>query len=216
MLQTVDKIIGLENTKLYNGKRYFNTYKATENNHNFYKTPNSIKGNVVYNDAKFYNVNLKYDLFLDQLIFEPIGERRFINIELIRDKVSSFKLNNNNFINSKFIKANNNTTTGYLEIIQTSPSLVLYAKRKKFVSSKIKNNSVLYLFSEKSLFYLSYNNEFKEIQNTKSFRKLFVDYDDELKEIIKENKSRFKKDREGFYKFLAQWIVFKQNTNSTN
>lgn len=215
-LQTFDKIIGLENTKLYNGKRYYNIYKSSEDNHNLFTSPNFLKGDVVYDGASFFNINLKYNLFNDQLIFKPDGDKGFINIELIRDKVLSFKLNDHHFINSKTLKENNNLISGYLEVIYNTPSLKLYAKRKKTVTERIRQNKLVYLFTNEPIFYLLHNGKLSEIKSTKSFKKIFPNYNKELKTEIKDNKKRFEKDEEGLFLFLTQWLDFKLNTKSIN
>lgn len=216
MLQTFDKIIGLENTKLYNGSRYYNIYKATDDNHNFFSAPNFIKGNVEYDNATFYNVNLKYDTFNDELIFQPTGNKSFINVELIKDKVTSFTLLSHNFINSKDLKENNNIVSGYLQVIYNSQNLTLYAKRKKNVSERIRSNKLVYLFSNEPSYYLLYNDTLHDIKSNKSFRKIFPNLAKALKTEIKENKTRFEKDEEGLLLFLTQWIDFNIENKSTN
>jgi hypothetical protein len=215
-LQTFDKIIGLENTKLYNGKRYYNIYKSSENNHNFFTSPNFIKGDVTYDGDTFFNVNLKYDAFNDQLIFKPNGDKSFINIELIRDKVLQFKLKKHHFINSKTITNNSDLVSGYLEIIYNTPNLKLYAKRKKTVTERIRQNRLVYLFSNEPSFYLYYAGNLTEIRSSKSFKKIVPIFNKELKTELKDNKKRFAKDDESFYLFITQWLDFKLKTNSTN
>lgn len=216
MLQTFDKIIGLENTKLYNGKRYYNIYKATDNNHNFFTASNFIKGDIIYDGSPFYNTNLKYDIFNDQLIFKPNGDKGFINIELIQDKVLSFSFKNHHFVNSNTITENKGLITGYVEVIYKTASLTLYAKRKKTVTERIRGNKLVYLFSNEPSFYLSHAGILSEIKSSKSFKKIFPDLSKDLKSEIKDTKKRFEKDDEGLFLFLTQWLDFKLKTNSTN
>ena len=214
MLQTFDNIIGLENTKLYNGKRYYNIYKATEGNHNFFTAPNFIKGSVNYDDAVFYNTNLKYDTFNDQLIFKPNGDKGFINIELIQDKVLEFNFKNHHFINSNTIVENKSLVSGYVEVIYKTATLSLYAKRKKTVTERIRGNKLIYLFSNEPSFYLSYAGSLNEIKSNNSFKKIFPNLSKDLKTEIKDNKDRFEKNDESFFLFLTQWLDFKLQTNS--
>ncbi|WP_452224736.1 hypothetical protein [Lacinutrix chionoecetis] len=215
-LKTFDKIIGLENTKLYNGKRYYNIYKSTEDNHNFFSSPNFLKGDVYYDGEAFLDVDLKYDVFNDQLIFQPEGEKGFINVELIQEKVANFQFQDHYFINTKNINENKELVSGYLEIIYTTSTLKLYAKRKKTVSERIRRNKLYYLFTKNPTYYLSYNGNLNEINSAKSFRKIFPELAKELKNEAKENKKRFRDNDEGLYKFLTQWLDFKISTNSTN
>lgn len=216
MLQTFDKIIGLENTKIYNGKRYYNIYKVTKDNHNFFTAPDFIKGNVVYDGASFFNTNLKYDTFNDKLIFEPNGDKAFINIELIKDKVESFSFNTHHFVNSKSIIENKDLVNGYLEVLHQTQTLTLYAKRKKTVTERIRGNSLVHLFSNEPSFYIRHADTFSKIKSSKSFRKLFPNFNKELKTEIRENNNRFKKDDEALFLFLTQWLDFKLQTNSSN
>lgn len=216
VLRTFDEIIGLENTKLYNGKRYYSIYKSSEENHNFFTSPNFIKGNINYDGDSFFNVNLKYDTYNDELIFKPNGDKGFINIELIQNKITSFKLRDHHFINSKDLKENNNLVNGYLEIIYNTPTLKLFVKRKKVVTERIKQNKLVYLFSNEPSFYLTHDAVLSEIKSSKTFKKIFPNLGKELKTEIKENKKRFEKNHEGLLLFLTQWLDFKLNSNSTN
>ncbi len=214
MLETFDAIIGLENTKLYNGKRHYNTYKVTKENHNFFTSPIFIKGNVNYNEATFYNVNLKYDIFKDQLIFKPNKTNAYINIELIQDKVTSFELEDHNFVNSNTIIENQDIVTGYLEVIYKTNTLTFYAKRKKMVKERVKGNKLIYLFNDDPSYYLYYAHTFSEIKSSNSFKKLLPTLSKDLKIEIKESKNRF--ETEGLLTHLAKWADLKLQTKSTN
>lgn len=214
-LETFDKIIGLENTKLNNGSRYYNLYKVSDENHNFFSAPSFIKGDVTYDDDTFYNVDLKYDLFNDELIYQPNGSKAFINVELIKDKVLKFNFKDHQFIKSENITGNNDLVSGYLEIVYNTPNLKLYAKRKKTVTERIRQNKLVYLFSNEHSFYLYYAGKLNEIKSTNSFKKIFPVFSKELKTEIKENKKGFEKNEEGFLLFLTKWLDFKLKTNSS-
>jgi len=205
-----DNIVGQEKTKLYNGKRYYNIYKSTKNNHNFFNTPDYVKGNVVYDGDPFFNVDLKYDLLNDQLIFRPSEEKSFVNTELIKDKVLKFSFNDHQFINAKSLK-NNSLVSGFLEVIYSSSRFNIYAKRKKTVTERIINSKLTYLFSNEPSFYIIYKEQLTKIDSKKTFRKIFNTYSKELKTEINKNKKRFNKNNEGLYLYLAQWIDFKLN-----
>lgn len=214
-LETFDEIIGLENQKLYNGLRYYNLYKVSDENHNFFSAPNFIKGDVTYDGDTFYNVDLKYDLFNDELIFQPNGTKAFINVELIKDKVLKFNFSDHQFIKSKNIIGNNDLVSGYIEIVYDTSNLKLYVKRKKTITERIRQNKLVYLFSNEPSFFLYYAGKLNEIKSTNSFKKIFPIFSKELKIEIKENKKSFDKNEEGFLLFLTKWLDFKLKTNSS-
>ncbi|WP_044398026.1 hypothetical protein [Lacinutrix sp. Hel_I_90] len=215
-LEIFDKIIGPENTKLYNGKRYYNLYKSTLNNHNFFKQPNYQKGDVFYDGQYFINVDLKYDLFVDKLIFKPVGEKSYLNIELIKNKIDSFSFQNHKFINSAILQENEDFLSGFLEVIYTSPLMQLYAKRRKTVSERIKQTRLTYTFYTEDLYFLSYNSILYEINSSKDFGKIFLTLRKEIKKTSKENKERFRNNDEDLYLYLITFINFRLNTNKAN
>jgi len=53
-----DNIVGLENTGLFNGKRYYNAYKATPDNNNFFFSPYFVKGVVVYDNQVYTHIDM--------------------------------------------------------------------------------------------------------------------------------------------------------------
>lgn len=215
-LEIFDQIIGLENTKLYNGKRYYNLYKSTLGNHNFFAQPNYQKGHVYYDGQNFTNIDLKYDVFNDKLIYKPNGEKSFLNIELIENKVDSFSFHQNKFINASLIKGHTGMVSGLVEVIYNVPLIKLYAKRKKTVAERIKQNQLTYTFYEADSYYLSYNNSLYEIDSSKDLRKLFPKLNKAIKKQAKENKKRFHDDTEGLYLHLINYINFELNTNNAN
>jgi hypothetical protein len=215
-LEIFDEIIGPENTKLYNGKRYYNIYKSTLDNHNFFKQPNYHKGNVFYDGQYFINVDLKYDVFTDKLIYKPTGEKSFLNIELIENKIDSFSFYKHKFINSAVLEQNKGLVSGLLEVIYTSPTIKLYAKRRKTVTERIKQTQLTHIFYKADRYYLLYNNVLYEIDASKDLRKIFLSLSKDIKKGAKANKRKFKNDDEGLYLYLINLINFKLNTNNPN
>jgi len=195
-----DDIVGIENTKLYNGNRYYNIYKITEDNHNFFFTPEYIKGEVVYDNESFYNIDLKYDALKDVLVSKLDDKKSFVNLELIKNKVKSFIINEHKFINVDAFIGNNKALNGFAELIASNNNYTFLIKRKKEVRERIKGSKIVHLFNEANLYFLYLNGELHKIKSYKSLRKQFPDYEKAIKTYYESNKLLVKNNE---YQFMV-------------
>jgi hypothetical protein len=182
-----DNLTGLESTKLYNGNRYYDLYKISEDNHNFFNSPEYIIGEVVYDNEAFYNIELKYDALKDVLVSKLNDEKSFINLELIKQKVKQFTINNHHFINvdpilkSKYL-------SGFAELITASDNFTFLVKRKKEMRERIKGDKLVYIFYETNTYFLYLKGEVHKIKSYKSLRKRFPDYEETINTYYESNK----------------------------
>lgn len=212
-----DNLTGIENTKLYNGNRYYNTYKISETNHNFFYAPEYVKGDVVYDNEFFYNIDLKYDALKDVLVSKLDDKKSFVNLELIKQKVKSFTINNHKFINVDLI-INSKELNGFAELITSSKNYTFFVKRKKEVRERIKGNKVVHLFYETNTYFLYSKGEVHKIKSYKSLRKQFPDYETAINTYYKSNRLLVKNNEyqfmTGLFKRLDETITnTSQKTN---
>lgn len=204
-----DNIVGLENTSLFNGKRYYNTYKTIPSNTNFFKFTDYTKGNVTYNNQPFYEVDLKYDVTTDQLITKLTGDKSYINIELVKDKVTDFQIDKHHFINSKSLLKDDVSDLGFLEIAYSSDHYKFLIKRDKKVSKKLDNKKYVFVFKTDDVFYLFYNDELHPISSYRTVHKILPNRKKDIKSFYKFNKKLFKKDEGQFFISLFKNLEFK-------
>ena len=123
-----DSILGQPNIGLFNGVAYIEKYKMINENHKFYKYSNFVKGNLVYDDKPFNNVLLKYDVFEDQLIVKsklsPFESETLLN----QDKINSFQIDDNDFINISIELKNGDLMEGFFEVLLSHKSVNIYKK----------------------------------------------------------------------------------------
>ncbi len=204
-----DNIVGLENTGLFNGKRYYNAYKTTPNNTNFYIFTDFSKANVVFDKQPYYNVDLKYDVTTDQLITKLNNNLSYINIQLVKNKVSSFNIDNHHFINSKLLLNDSIPDLGFLEIVYTTPLYKFLIKRIKRVSKELENKKYVFTFRSYDVYYFFFEDKLYEISSYKDLRKIMPDLKKDINDFYRNNKKLLKSDEELFVVNLLKQLEYK-------
>jgi len=172
-----DSIVNIENTNLINGSRFTDNYRSTKQNHRFFNSYEFLTGSLIYEAQPFFDLNIKYDLYKDQVILQLPNEKNYFNVNLITDKISEFKIGNQQFKNFKnhasLLKLN---MTGFLEIIHSSEVLNLYVKHKKSRKEVIKRNRLEHLFKARKSYLLLYNDIFYLIKSKKDVKRIFPNF----------------------------------------
>lgn len=205
-----DNIVGLENTNIFNGKRYYNAYRTTANNTNFFKFTDYIKGNVIYNNQPFFDLDLKYDVTTDQLITKLTGDKGYINIELVKNKVNRFQIDKHHFINSKFLLKDSAIDLGFLELVHTSENYTFLIKRDKKVSKKLDNRQYVFTFKSDDVYYFFFEDKLYEISSYKELRKIIPDLKKDIDGFYRNNKKLLKSDEELFFVNLLKQLEYKK------
>ncbi len=182
-----DSLVGLQSTKLYNGNRYYDLYKISEDNHNFFNSPEYVKGDLIYDNEPFYNIDIKYDAFKDVLVSKLNDEKSFVNLELIKQKVKQFTINTHHFINVDYILKSKDLS-GFAEQIIANNNFTFLIKRKKEVRERIKGEKLVYIFYETNLYFLYLKGKVYKIKSYKSLRKRFPDYEDAINVYYESNR----------------------------
>lgn len=198
-----DSIVGRENLGLNNAPLTLYPYKTIGDNTMFFKNNKFTIGNLIYDDQPYFNVNLKYDVFKDQLILNPPGQPEHIGISLIQDKTESFSIYNKNFV--KITKSQTllpEFISGYYELIKIGENFNLYIRHHKDILKEINEESVFYSFHENYRYYLKYNGKFYEANNKNSIVQLFPESKKNINAFYQKNRSLSKTDYDQFINSL--------------
>lgn len=201
--KTFDSIIGQSQTNLYNGLKYNDKYRATPENHKFYASHQSIKSDIVYDGQPFFDVDLKYDLVNDLVIIQPKGDKKYIEIQLISDQVSDFKIGKHHFYN--LTQNKDLAALGYKGFFDKSYSgtyLNLYTKSIKKVKERIVGNRLNYSFDQYDSNFIESNSKIYEVSSKNDFKKLFPDKSSEINQFYKDYKDLLKSSPSDFMKRL--------------
>ncbi|MBX2828305.1 MAG: hypothetical protein KTR22_09085, partial [Flavobacteriaceae bacterium] len=126
-----DAIVGIENTPLFNGVEYIEGYKTTRDKHKFFINQSFQSGKVVYDGQSYYDIDLKYDIYEDQLIASLENEAQQSLLQLIKSKVTVFTMGSHVFVNIKDEGAAVNGIEGFHERLSENRLGIFYKKHRK-------------------------------------------------------------------------------------
>ncbi|MCY1526994.1 hypothetical protein D9M68_620450 [compost metagenome] len=187
-------------SRLYNGPVYRSYGANVEGSANFQDLDFTL-GEVVYDGEKFSDIPLLYDLYQDRVVARVGKENR---IALISNKVASFSINGHHFRYVDIADTSKNILKpGFFDFIYDGQEKIL-AKRTKimdFVSGKAGTD---YYFSPKISYYLKQGESYYAFSTANDFLNLHKDKKNELKQFMKAQKIKFKKQPEEAMVRLAQ------------
>ena len=162
------------NTSLFNGLEYIELYRTINERHKFFESSDFQAGSIVYDGQFFDRVPLKYDLNVDELLFNVGYNYPYPTLILFTSKIKSFTLGK-----SDFIQINNTegetAMAGFYEVLMNKESVTLLKKNKKKRFKRIKGNTVYYEFDNDNSFYISYKNNFHEIDSKNDIIRVWPD-----------------------------------------
>lgn len=202
-----DTIVGKENLGINNGPLQTNPYKTIGQNNMYYIADKYSKGDVIYDGQTYYDVNIKYDIYKDELILNPYGESEHIGLILIKDKIESFSIKDKRFV--KIEKKDNDLpefTTGYYEENEFAPDFIFYIKHHKDIQKGINDDGVFYNFKENHLFFIYLKNKTYQIKSKNDIIKLFPEQKKQINTFYSTNREILKSDKNQFMENLMKYI----------
>ena len=173
-----DTTVGVENTELINGTAYTEKYRSRNDNHKFYSSSSFQAGDIVYDGQHYFDVAMKYDIHDDEIIVIIPTQTRSYTIQLIKEKVDSFSINDSDFIPINNLTNHNN---GFYEIIFKNSNLAFYKKNIKTSNKYFFDRSILYSFKNKDQYLLYFKGEYHKITKPrKGLIKLFPKYEKDI------------------------------------
>lgn len=200
-----DKNLGIESLNFNNGSGHLNFDRTINDHHRYYNTNEFKNGNITYKGQNYYNIDLQYDIFNDQLIVRPYTESYYIQINLIKEKVDSFKIDNEKFVNLKEVPAT--FKSGYYEeVIVGNSNTALYIKHSKAQEKVIKDYSVFVDYKPHFDYLLLKDNKLTLINNKTEIVKLYPDQKRKINDFFLMNKDLKKTNQVLFMKNLIKYI----------
>jgi len=203
--QAYDKIVGLDNTGLYNGTEFNDPFLNTDGTFRYFNGFDYSRGTVEYNGQFYSNVLLKYDLLEDNLITRSDDNLGIFNIKLIAGFVKAFSVHGHDFVkldNTNLSIAGN----GFFEIGYLGEEVNLYIKRTKKKRDKPLRTGVQYKFSETILYVLNTNGKYYEAAKAKDIREIMPEKEKQIRQFYKGHKALSKSNPNSFMIKLAQHL----------
>ncbi|WP_289664644.1 hypothetical protein [Flavobacterium panacagri] len=202
-----DKTVGIDNLGICNGAAYKDIYTTIDDNSMYYVANNFTKGSVNYDGQTYYDVNLKYNTYKDELILSPHGESKYSTISLIQDKTSSFILNGKNFVNlNKKISTLPQLTTGYYEVTVLRDGFNFYIKHFKKLENKTVDTKIYSNFIESNSYFVFYKENFYTSNSKSEILKIFPNQKKQINDFYAMNREIRKSDNDQFMINLLKHI----------
>jgi hypothetical protein len=202
-----DSIAGKENLGLYNGTLHTNPYKTIDDNNMYFIADKYSPENVVYDNQPYYNVNLKYDIYRDQIVCNPHGQADYIGINLIPEKTHSFSFHGKQFVNLTLKKnTSQEYIKGYYEEIIIGNQIILYIKHHKNILEITGNEFIYQTFIEANTIIAKYKDTLYTMNTKKDAKMIFPQFKREINSYFDKNKSMEKSNRIIFTQNLLTYI----------
>ena len=190
-----DELVGVENTGLYLGTEYLINYRITEENYSFFESQNFLLGTVNYNRQTYFNQEIKYNIYEDEVIIKLQNNNGQTIMKLIKDKLDGFTINNHVFINIQGADEYDTEVSGFFEIITKNSFFTLYKKHRKRKIKKLDKRIIYYEYKDrKNQYYLFYNKIYINIKTKRDFSKIFPEFKKDLMDIRQNVKSKSNQD----------------------
>lgn len=184
------------NSHLLNGTQYKETIIHNYDiGYPYFLTDDWIdSASIDYDGQVYQNISLMYDIVRDKIILDhPFSH---FSIQLINEKIKSFKLTSHTFV---FLKEDSSQTAtiraGFYDLLYNG-TVKLYARRKKEINSIVEAPLVKTEFVDKNQFFVYKNGNYFPVKTRSSILKLFSDRKSPLRKYIKKEKLNFHKDRD--------------------
>ncbi|WP_190809454.1 hypothetical protein [Flagellimonas sp. S3867] len=180
-----DNITGVESSELHYGQVYLEKHRSKSTQTKFFISPEFRQGVVYFNNQPYFNLNLKYDVYEDNLIVQVKNRLGGKPLILRKEHIDSFVIENHTFKNITPRSAESEVSPGFYEIYRTTPFFSVLKKHHKRLLNNLGNSISYDEFKDlEPGFVLEYKNELFILKKTKDIGLIFPEYSDDLKMVI--------------------------------
>ncbi len=201
-----DAIIGSENIGLSEGVEYKKNHRTINEYHEYYISTQFLTGDIVYDGQPYYDIEMKYNIYDDELTIKLPIQSGYSIIKLISEKVEHFSINNHAFI--RLSEKNNidffEKIVGFFEISFQNTLLTLYKKHKKTKNKQLGLKLTYAEFKDKNEYFLYYNDEYYIIKSQKDLVQLFPKQKKDINTFYSINKVSLNSNPDIFMKKLIK------------
>lgn len=179
-------------SRLYNGIEHLG-YAPKIKGHAYFQESAAQNGRIVYDELVYTEVPMWYDLLKDQVIILHFNQ--YTRIGLISEKVTAFDLLDHHFIRIQVdSNASSPLRTGFYDVLYKGQLQVL-AKRVKIINEIVKDQ-VERDFAQMNYYYIQKDSGYYAVKNYRSLMAFFQDRSKDIKQYLRKNKIRYRKDHE--------------------
>lgn len=183
----IDREVNL-NHFIVNGRAYYSPYAGAKG-HPFFLENSWQKGTVIKGGNQFYDLELKYDIYQDALVYRyNIFSGSVKEVVLKKQDVSSFTIGNTAFINIKQgIYEVNPKLTGYYQLIYMGRAGLLVRKTKSIDVTVTADNPYGEYIAEPDQICILKDNMLFKLKYRNSLIRILNENKEEVKSFMKDN-----------------------------
>lgn len=187
-----DSLIGETNSGLFEGQVYYDVYNVRENRHQFLNTSQFQKGSATYIGQGYFNLDLRYDVFNDNVIVR--NKEIYWTPPMIFDSdlLLKFSIERNEFVNLR--TSISDGETGFFEIILRLNSSRLLKKHKKKLFVKTEDEILYHEFKDDFKYYLQQGSTYFKLRSSKDLNAIFPEHKKAIKLLEKKHRVLKKSD----------------------
>lgn len=180
-------------------------YPVNYLNNPYFADPDYTQGQVWFNGILYPNVNMRFDMYRQQLIVQ--AENQPYNILIPYEKLDSaiihgFKLK----YYPEIIRKNN--SSGVCRLILFDEKVKLYIQPEAYLVKQSQNQNVKYKFVQKNSFFIEKSETLYPVKNLRSLQHIFPGQKTQIAEISKTHKLNYKKDPVGSLLLVLKNLSF--------
>jgi len=200
-----DKTTNKESLPINNGKLHTNFDKIIGTVDRYYNSE-FASGNLGYEEQEYFDVQLKYDIYKDEIILKSPGEG-LIEINLIKENVQYFKLLDKKFINLNIDKKlPANARGGYYEESVIGKKFTFYIKHFKDKKEILKGTETFIDYYNKNEFVLFTQGKYTNVDSKNELLKLFPNDKNKINDYYLMNRNLRKENEARFMENLMRYI----------
>jgi hypothetical protein len=186
-----DTIIGIENLEMHYGAVYVEKHRAKSKKSKFFPSPYFTLGDVVIDNLPYYSLNLKYNVYEDELLMQVANKFGGKVLQLYKGKISSFTIADHRFIKIGNPETNDKQiNSGFYEVFLEKPSFTLLKKYRRLLTEQLGANLVFYEFEELDPeFVIHYKDAYYRLKKMEDIKVLFPENTVQLNNFIKSQPS---------------------------
>ncbi|WP_411030553.1 hypothetical protein [Spongiimicrobium sp. 3-5] len=176
-----DEAVGMENTGLVNGVVYDEKYRMINEKTKFFLSREFLPGSVTYDGQTYYDLELKFDVFDEDVLLKLPNRLGGITLKLIKDKVDAFVIDGHRFVKLNAKDSEEKTLSEFYEVMNNSSAFTLFKKHRKKDFNRKDQRKIYFEFVDiRGVFVLLYNNTYYSISKKKDVIEIFPEYKKEI------------------------------------
>jgi len=182
-----DSVTGIENSEPHQGVIYVERHRTKGKKTKFFPEPDFVIGSIVFNGQPYFDLDLKYDVYDDELLMRIDRRLGGSVLQIYKSKVDCFSIGGHDFTKID----NSKMKSGFYEISLEKPYFSLLKKHQKNPIEQLGKKLIFYDFEDgKKECFLYYRQNYHPIKKVSDLIGLFPEYSEQLKSFNKNQNSK--------------------------